>query len=72
MRLENDRQSIAFFTKEEICRENADNILVRSVERYQLIFYTQQINFMKLHNTLRATQNLLHLPALRQLIHQLI
>src|SRR6185503_19105594 len=35
-------------------------------------FYAQQINFMKLHNTLRATQNLLHLPALRQLIHQLI
>ena len=27
---------------------------------------------MKLHNTLRATQNLLHFPALRQLIHQLI
>lgn len=24
------------------------------------------------HNTLRAAQNLLHLPALRQLIHQLI
>ena len=35
-------------------------------------FYAQQINFMKLHNTLRATQNLLHFPALRQLIHQLI
>jgi hypothetical protein len=35
-------------------------------------FYAQQINFMKLHNTLRATQNLLHLPALRQLIQQLI
>jgi hypothetical protein len=35
-------------------------------------FYAQEFNFMKLHNTLRATQNLLHLPALRQLIHQFI
>ena len=35
-------------------------------------FFAHEINFMKLHNTLRATQNLLHLPTLRQLIHQLI
>lgn len=34
--------------------------------------YAQPIKFMKLHNTLRATQNPLHFPALRQLIHQLI
>ena len=31
-----------------------------------------EIHFMELHNPLRAAQNLLHLPALRQLIHQLI
>lgn len=35
-------------------------------------FYAQQINFMKIHNTLRATQNLFHLPAPRQLVHQLV
>ena len=34
--------------------------------------YAQQINFMKLHNTLRAAQNFIHFPALRQLVHQLI
>ena len=38
----------------------------------QLFIDAQEIHFMKLHSTLRATQNLLHLPALRQLIHQLI
>jgi len=37
-----------------------------------MIFYAQHNKFMKLHNTLCATQNLLHLPALRQLIHQFI
>ena len=37
-----------------------------------IVFFSQEINFMKLHNTLRATQNLLHFPTLRQLIHQLI
>jgi hypothetical protein len=34
--------------------------------------YVQEINLIKIHNHLRTTQNLLHLPALRQLIHQLI
>ena len=35
-------------------------------------FYAQQINFMKIHNSLRATQNPFHLPAPRQFIHQFI
>lgn len=33
---------------------------------------TRGINSMKIYNILRAAQNLLHCPALRQLIHQLV
>ena len=38
----------------------------------RIIFYAEEINFSMLGHTLRAAQNLLHLPALRQLVHQLI
>ena len=41
-------------------------------ELHQVIEWLTSFDQEKLHNTLRATQNLLHVPALGQLIHQLI